>query len=74
MKTNRVDSLAQRMRRLKEQLRDAQHEHNLRESRRAYRAMRRAGLTAVDVEHLLAQMTSPSRQEVSDDSDYREAE
>ncbi|MCK9366798.1 MAG: hypothetical protein M0P72_06585 [Metallibacterium scheffleri] len=75
MKANKIACLAQRMQRLKEQLRDAQQERDRQESRRAFRAMRRAGLTAVDVERLFAQMANTSGKEVSDDrADHRQAE
>ena len=75
MKTSKLESLAQRMQRLKDQLREAQQEHNQRESRRAFRAMRNAGLTAADVEHLLAQMANTQPREVSDDrADHHSAE
>ncbi len=74
MKTNKLESLAQRMQRLKGQLRDAQQEHNQRESKRAFRAMRNAGLTAADVERLLAQVTQLQPLEVSDEQDHRSAE
>ena len=67
MKTSKLESLAQRMQRLKDQLRDAQQEHDQRESKRAFRAMRNAGLTAVDVERLLAQVTQTQSKEVSDE-------
>ena len=72
MKTSKIESLAQRMQRLKDQLRDAQQEHNQRESKRAFRAMRDAGLTAADVERLLAQVTQTQTKEASDEySDHR---
>ena len=75
MSTNKLESLAQRMQRLKGQLRDAQQEHNQRESKRAYRAMRNAGLTAADVERLLAQVTPTQSREVSDEhSDHGQAQ
>lgn len=65
MATNKIQALALRMQRLKARLRDAQQEHDQHESRRAYRAMKRAGLTAADVERLLAQMTpAQSKDEV----------
>ena len=75
LKTNKLESLAQRMQRLKDQLRDARLEHDQRESKRAFRAMRNAGLTAVDVERLLAQVTQTQIKEASDEySDHRAAE
>lgn len=75
MMTSKLESLAQRMQRLKDQLREAQQEHNRRESRLAFRAMRKAGLTAADVEHLLAQVAKTQSLEVSDvDSDHGQAE
>lgn len=76
MTTNKLESLAQRMQRLQDQLREAQQEHNRRESKRAFRAMRRAGLTAADVEKLLARMSLvPIAGEVSDEHpDHRSAE
>ena len=74
MKTSKIESLAQRMQRLRGQLRETQLEHNQRESKRAFRAMRNAGLTAADVERLLAQMTQVQPKEVSDEQDHRAAE
>ena len=75
MKTSKIESLAQRMQRLKDQLREAQQEHNQRESKRAFRAMRNAGLTAADVERLLARMTQTQSKEVSDEhSDHGQAQ
>ncbi len=75
MKTSKLESLAQRMQRLKDQLREAQQEHNQRESKRAFRAMRNAGLTAADVECLLAQVSKTQMTEVSDDhADHGQAE
>ncbi len=76
MKTNKLESLVQRMQRLKDQLREAQQEHNHRESKRAFRAMRNAGLTAADVEKLLARISLvPIAEEASDDhADHRSAE
>lgn len=69
------ERLAQRMAQLKELLHDAQLEHNRRESKRAFRAMRKAGLTAADVERLLAQVAKTQTKEVSDDrADHRSAE
>lgn len=67
MKISKIESLAQRMQRLKDQLREAQQEHNRHESKRAFRAMRRAGLTSVDVERLLAQVAKTQQAEVSDE-------
>lgn len=67
MKTSKLESLAQRMQRLKDQLREAQQEHNRHESKRAFRAMRNAGLTAADVERLLAQVAKTQQTEVSDE-------
>ena len=75
MKTSKLESLAQRMQRLKDQLREAQQEHNRRESRLAFRAMRKAGLTAADVERLLMQVAKTQPQEASDEhSDHSSAE
>ena len=75
MKTSKLESLAQRMQRLKDQLRDAQQEHDQRDSKRAFRAMRNAGLTAADVERLLAQVTQTQSSEVSDEhSDHGQAQ
>ena len=75
MKTNKLESLAQRMQRLKDQLRVAQQEHDQRESKRAFRAMRNAGLTAADVERLLAQVSQPRTNEVPNEhSDHRQAQ
>jgi hypothetical protein len=75
MTTSKIESLAQRMQRLKDQLCDAQREHDQQESRRAFRAIRRAGLTAVDVERLLAESTLSKAKEVSDDhADHHKAE
>lgn len=75
MKISKIESLAQRMQRLKDQLREAQQEHNQRESKRAFRAMRNAGLTAADVERLLARMTQTQSKEVSDEhSDHGQAQ
>ena len=75
MKISKIESLAQRMQRLKDQLREAQQEHNQRESKRAFRAMRNAGLTAADVERLLAQVTQTQSKEVSDEhSDHGQAQ
>ena len=67
MKTSKIESLAQRMQRLRGQLREAQLEHNRHESKRAFRAMRNAGLTATDVERLLAQVTQTQTKEASDE-------
>ena len=66
MSDKKLESLALRMQRLKRQFREAQQEHDQRESRRAFRAVRKAGLTAADVERLLAQMTQVQPKEVSD--------
>lgn len=74
MSDKKLESLALRMQRLKDQLREAQHEHDQRESRRAFRAVRKAGLTATDVERLLAEMTHVQSKEVSDEQDHRSAE
>ena len=49
MSDKKLESLTLRMQRLKDQLREAQQEHDQRESKRAFRVMRRAGLTAVDI-------------------------
>ena len=74
MKISKLESLAQRVQRLQGQLREAQQEHDQRESKRAFRAMRHAGLTATDIERLLAQMTQVQPKEVSDEQDHRAAE
>ena len=75
MKTSKLESLAQRMQRLKDQLREAQQEHDQRESKRAFRAMRNAGLSAADIERLLAQVAQTQTKEASYEySDHRAAE
>jgi len=74
MSKTKLESLARRMQHLKVQLREAQQEHDKRESRRAFRAVRKAGLTAADVERLLPQMTQVQSKEVSDEQDHRSAE
>ncbi len=75
MKTSKIESLAQRMQRLKDQLRDARQEHDQRESKRAFRAMRNAGLTAADVERLFSQVAKTQSMEVSDDhADHGQAQ
>ena len=67
MAISKRESLLARMEHLKRQLRAAQQEHDQRESKRAYRAVRAAGLTAADVERLLAQATKQPTKELSDD-------
>lgn len=75
MSDKKLESLALRMQRLKDQFREAQQEHDQRESKRAFRVMRRAGLTAVDIERLIAQMAKAQQKEVSDGyADHRQAQ